>query len=409
MEFQIAGVGVSDLVKKYGSPLYVYDKDLITKNYQSLKDYIPYPKLKIKYACKANSSMAILKHLAELGSGIDSVSPGEVFLALKAGFKASDIVFTGDNSTEEHIEYCMQNNVMVNIGSLFQLELFGKKYRGEKVMIRVNPDVGDGHHEHCITGGPESKFGIYITQIEEAKKIAKEYDLKIVGIHSHIGTGILNTKSFMDATNIILEEAKKFDDLDIIDLGGGMGIPYKDGESPLDMKDLGEKFVERIEQFNKEYNKEVTLYMEPGRFIVGNAGYLLVEAVNKKETPMFKFVGVNSGFNHLIRPMAYGSHHRIFNGSKMDEGETENLVVAGNLCESGDIFSRIDGNKAAYPIRKVDYKDILVIREAGAYGFSMASNYNSYLLPAEVMVENGKAALIRERQTNEDLLKGQIY
>jgi diaminopimelate decarboxylase len=404
----IGGVSVGKLAEEYGTPLYVYDREIIEKNIDSLKKGIPYPKLKIKYACKANTNLSLLKIMREKSIGIDAVSMGEVFMALEAGFRGEEILFTGDNTTEEEFEFCVKNGVPVNIGSLFQMELFGKKYPGSEILVRVNPDIGAGHHDHCITGGPDSKFGVYIHKVEEAKRIAEKYNLKIKGIHSHIGSGILETDVFMEAMNIVLEEAKHFEDLDIIDIGGGLGIPYEEKESPIDIESLGKRISERMEAFNKEYGREITLYMEPGRYIVGDAGFLLMKAVNKKSTPLFNFVGVNSGFHHLLRPMAYGSHHQIVNGSNMDALETEELVVAGNLCESGDIFSRLNGQKAPYKMGKVSYGDILVAKNAGAYGFSMASNYNSRLKPAEVLTYKGKSELIREGERLKDLLKGQV-
>lgn len=407
MVFEIGGVGVDKLEKEFGTPLYVYDKQQIIDNIKDLKTNITYDQLKIKYACKANTNLAILNLVKEQGLGIDAVSMGEVFLALKAGFNPSDILFTGDNSTEEEFAYCVKNNVPLNIGSLFQLDLFGKLYPNKEVLVRLNPDVGAGHHHHCITGGPKSKFGIYINQLEEAKKIAQKRNIKIAGIHSHIGSGILEPEVFMQAMNIVLEQAQYFDNLDMIDIGGGIGVPYTQDEKPINLKKLGEQITQRMEEFNKSYGKKVDLYIEPGRFVVANAGYLLVKVVNKKHTPAFQFIGVDSGFNHLIRPMAYGSHHQIINGSKLNHLETEEAIVAGNLCESGDIFSKINEETAPYTFKKVDYQDILVIKEAGAYGFSMASHYNSRLLPAEVMCYQGKARLIRKRETLEDLLRGQ--
>ncbi|HOJ49503.1 MAG TPA: diaminopimelate decarboxylase [Spirochaetota bacterium] len=406
MIYTINNIKVTDLAKDFGTPLYVYDGNRIEENIKDLKNSISYPKLSIKYACKANSNLHILKLIKENGLGLDTVSYGEVFLGLKAGFAPEEIIFTGDNTTEEEFEYCVKNNVMINIGSIFQLDLFGSLYPNSKIMIRINPDVGAGHHDHCITGGPASKFGIYIDQIDEAKKIAKKYNLKIVGIHSHIGSGILDVDIFIEAMDIILNEAKKFDDLDIIDIGGGIGIPYYEHDKPIDIKLLGAKITNKIESFNKEYKKEVNLYIEPGRYIVGNAGYLLAEVVNKKKTPLFNFVGINSGFNHLIRPMAYGSHHRIINGSNYNSEKKEFVMVAGNLCESGDIFTKINGEKEPYKIDEIRYKDILVIMDAGAYGFSMSSNYNFRERPAEVIIKDGIVRIIRKREKLEDLLRG---
>jgi len=406
MIYKINNIPVTDLAKEFGTPVYVYDANKIEENIDNLRKNILYKKISIKYACKANSNLHILKLIKEKGLGLDTVSYGEVALGLKAGFLPKDIIFTGDNTTEEEFEFCVKNNVIINIGSIFQLDLFGKKYPNKDIMIRVNPDVGTGHHDHCITGGASSKFGIYIDQIEEAKKVAKKHNLRIKGIHSHIGSGILDTDIFIEAMQIILKESKKFDNLDIIDIGGGIGIPYYEHDKPIDLKVLGEKITKSIEEFNKEYGKEVELFIEPGRYIVGNAGYLLAEVVNKKKTPLFNFIGINTGFNHLIRPMAYGSHHRIINGSNYNSGKTGFYLVTGNLCESGDIFTKINGEKEPYKIDEPNYKDIMVILDAGAYGYSMASNYNFRERPAEVMIKDGIIRLIRKRETLEEMIRG---
>ncbi len=402
--FEINGIEVDKLIEKFGSPLYVYDFDLMKKRYNELYSAINYPNKKILYACKANSNFYLMKELCSLGAGIDAVSPGEIFLALKAGFNPEDILFTGDNVTMQEIDFCMAKKVPVNIGSLHHLEKFGKKYPGSKVSVRINPDVGAGHHDHVITGGPHTKFGIYHDKIDDIKQIAKKYNLNIFGVHCHIGSGILEVKRFMDAVEIVLLVAQKFHDLDFIDFGGGIGVPYHTADNPIDVQNFGIQLSQRFSKFCHEYGKKIHLYLEPGRYIVSESGYLLVTVNNVKETPEHKFAGVDSGFNHLIRPMAYGSYHEIINATNRN-GETESIIVAGNLCESGDVFTRGEAGIEDRIINRVKDGDILVILNAGAYGYSMSSRYNSRFLPAEVAVSGGKSKLIRKRENFKDLLK----
>jgi len=401
----LGGVGAEELVSEFGSPLYVYEEDLIQRRYNELYDSIKYSKKRIHYAAKANSNLEVLNLLRKLGCGIDATSPGEIFLSMKAGFSPGDIIFTGVNSSPSDLRYCHDNGVQVNIGSLHLLEQWGMEFPGTKVSVRVNPDVGAGHHDHTITGGPSSKFGIYHDRILDVSEIAERYGLEINGVHAHIGSGILETDSFMRAMDIILESSKGLEGLEFIDIGGGIGIPYKPSDTSIDLEELGERVSSRFNDFSQEYGRELELKIEPGRYIVAEAGSLLVTVTNTKSTPKFNFIGVDSGFNHLQRPIYYGSYHTIQNASRMD-GPEGGYVVGGNLCESGDVFTRSEDGIEERMLPIPEMGDILAIRDCGAYGFSMASNYNGRLLPAEVMVSDGKARLIRERQNFDDLLRG---
>lgn len=404
-KLKLGGISAEELVRDYGSPLYVYEEDVISNRYNELWESIPYPKKKIHYAAKSNSNLAILSMLQGMGAGIDATSPGEIFLSLKAGFSPEDIIFTGVNSSPSDLEYCHEAGVQVNIGSLHLLDYWGERYPGTTVSVRVNPDVGAGHHDHTITGGPASKFGIYHDKIDQINEIANRHDLDIVGVHAHIGSGILETDAFIRAMDIILGTAGNVEGLKFIDIGGGIGIPYGPQESSVPLGELGIEISNRFSDFSREYGEDLELKIEPGRFIVAEAGTLLTTVTNMKSTSKFNFVGVDSGFNTLQRPIMYGSYHEVQNASRMDSPEGS-YVVGGNLCESGDVFTRSEEGieERMMPIPEVG--DVLAIRNSGAYGFSMASTYNSRLLPAEVMVSGGRAKIIRERQTLEDLLRG---
>ncbi len=406
-KFHIDDLSCEELIAGFGSPLYVYNGQTFRNRFSSLANAFDYPKIRIYYACKSNTNLNVLKIFKELGSYIDTVSPGEIFSALKAGFKPEKLLFTPNNPTPDEMRYAVDNNVMVTIGSLPIIEEYAKLGGSNDICIRVNPDIGFGHHDHCITGGPKSKFGIYFDQMGKAKDLALKLGLNIKGIHAHIGSGILKIDQFIEAMDMVLNTARSIKDLDFIDFGGGIGVPYKPGEKPFDLENFGKKASDFMRDFSKNYGRDLEFSFEPGKFLTAEAGYLLIKVTNRKETPLYKFVGTDSGFNHLIRPTLYGSYHNIINCSNPG-GKIEEVVIAGNICESGDVFTMGPDGPEPRKIPEARIGDILAVTHAGSYGFTMASNYNSRPRPAEVLVEDGKARLIRKRETFEDLIANQI-
>jgi diaminopimelate decarboxylase len=402
----IGGMPAKELVKEFGSPLYVYDGGVIRDRFRKLSGAIGWQKKRIHYAMKANSNVRILQVLEEEGACIDAVSATEVQIALAAGFEPSRILFTGINLTDADFDFAMAKGVLLNIGSIYTLDRFGARHPGASVSIRVNPDVGAGHHDHCITGGPDSKFGIWHSDLGQAKEVLTRHGLKLTGIHSHIGSGILEWSKFMEVMQAMTPIARQFEHLEFVDFGGGIGVPYRPDEPEFDLARFGREANAFMEDLSNRNGRELVLAIEPGRFPVAEAGFLLVTATDIKSTPNFTFVGVDSGFNHLVRPMAYGSYHHIVNVSQPDAPKKK-VVVSGYLCESGDVFTRNAEGAEAREIADPQPGNILAILTAGAYGFSMAMNYNSRPRPAEVLAENGVAHLIRRRETVEDILSTQ--
>ncbi len=391
------------LLQEFGSPLFVYSEELIRIRYRMLQDSIPYTPKRFHYAVKANTNIHILKILQEEGSWVDAVSPFEVEIALKAGFEPSKILFTGLNYYPEEMDALIRLGIRFNIGSVFTLQEYAHRYPGTEISIRINPDVGAGHHDHCITGGPTSKFGIYQSEIPHIKDILKEHKLKLVGIHSHIGSGIIKESQFIEVMNIILPLTRQFEDIEFVDFGGGIGVPYSPAESTFNLESFGKDASQMFLAFSESYGKKLTFALEPGRFLVAESGVLLTRVTDQKQTPRFHFVGVDTGFNHLVRPMAYGSYHHIVNLTHPD-AEPRDVVVGGYLCESGDVFTRTEEGIQSRMIANPQPGDILAIENAGAYGFSMASQYNSRPRPAEVLLIGPQTRLIRRRETLKDLL-----
>ena len=394
-------ISVETLMQEYGSPLYVYEESVLRSQFRQLSSGFPEGLLEIHYSMKANSNPSLLKILREEGSSIDAVSEFEVRLALESGFEPQQIIFTGNNNSLAEIEYCVEQEVSVNLGSLVLLEKFGQRFPQTSVSVRINPGIGAGHHAHCITGGPDSKFGIYHDQIDAALALATKYKLTLNGVHSHIGTGIYSAEPMLEAMEMILAVAEKFPDLEFIDFGGGFGIPYRPEQQALDMKDLSQKMTRRFTEFKQCYGREISMKIEPGKLLVGPAGILLTTVTNITDTPKHRFVGVDSGFNHLLRPTLYGSYHKILNASRYSDDE-EDVVVVGYICESGDIFSR-SGDEIERKLPSPVIGERLAFLDAGAYGFSMSSQYNSRPRPAEVLVHQGQSRLIRRAETFEDL------
>ena len=388
------------LVEKFGSPLYVYDEQIIRKQLRELKRALTWPKTRLLYSCKANTNLSILRIVRDEGWGIDAVSPGEIQTALRAGFKPTDILYTGNNVTDEEMRFALARRVRVNVDSLPQLERFGRIRPGAPVSIRINPDVGEGHHDHVITGGMESKFGIWVDQLREARRIAKKHGLRIAGLHQHIGSGITEPESFLQAMEVLLSAAREFGELEFLDFGGGLGVPYAPGQKPLNVSLLGRVLSRRFGSFCKRYGRELEMILEPGRYVVAEAGVLLARVNTIKATPAHVFVGTDSGFNHLIRHPLYGAHHEIVNASRV-RGRRQFVAICGNVCESGDLFTH------GRDVTAFREGDVVAILGAGAYGFSMSMQYNSRPRPAEVLVSSGRARLIRRRETMADLLRNQ--
>ncbi|MBD3309610.1 diaminopimelate decarboxylase [Candidatus Woesearchaeota archaeon] len=402
----LGGLPAEDLLEEHGSPLYVYEEDKLREQVRKLFQALSYPRVKLLFACKANPNIEVIKVLNSEGMGIDAVSPGEVKLALLAGVNPEEILYTGNNSSEQDFKEAMAHRVLCTIGSLSQIDKYGKLFPNTKIAVRINPDVGAGEHGHLITGGPDSKFGIYYDQVDEIKHRAARHGLKIAGIHSHIGSGILDTATYIKAMNMVTKTAKEFEELEFVDFGGGIGVPYRPDQQEIDIKGFGEDVSTLMRVFARDYGSEIEFRFEPGKYVSSQAGFLLAAVTNIKTNPKHKFVGTDTGFNHLIRPTMYGAYHHILNTTNM-EGEKEKVLVAGNICESGDLFTRDEDGPVDREIPRIKEGDVLAVCNAGAYGFAMSSQYIMRPRPAEVMVGGGKSRLIRRRETFEDLIATQ--
>jgi len=385
----------------FGSPIYVYDAEKISSQYKRLSNaFGSVPSLKINYAMKALSNISILKLMKKLGAGLDTVSIQEVKLGLKAGFTPEQIIFTPNGVSMDEIEEASLLGVQLNIDNLSFLEQFGSKYPHIPVCIRINPHVMAGGNSNISVGHIDSKFGISIHQIPHILRIVENTKMHINGIHMHTGSDILDIDVFLYAAEILFDTAKHFKELQFIDFGSGFKVPYKEGDIQTNIEELGERLSSRFLEFCKEYGRNLTLAFEPGKFLVSEAGYFLVKVNVIKQTTSTVFAGIDSGFNHLIRPMFYGATHSIENISN-PEGRKRFYSVVGYICET-DTFA---SNRQ---ISEITEGDILCFRNAGAYCYTMASNYNSRLRPAEVLWINGEAKLIRKAETFEDLLHNQV-
>ena len=389
-----------NIAKEFGSPVYVYDAHKIESQYKRLTSAFNKVKnVKINYAVKALSNISILKFMNKLGAGLDTVSIQEVKLGLVAGYKPEDIIYTPNGVSLQEIEDVAKLGAQINIDNLAILEQFGNAHPDIPVCIRINPHVMAGGNANISVGHIDSKFGISIHQTPHILRIVKNTGMRINGIHMHTGSDILDIEVFLYASEILFETAKHFKDLDFIDFGSGFKVPYKEGDIETDIEEFGEKLTTRFKAFCKNYGKELTLAFEPGKFLVSEAGYFLTKVNAVKQTTSTVFAQVDSGFNHLIRPMLYGSQHEIINISN-ENGKQRFYSVVGYICET-DTFAN---NRR---INEINDGDILAFKNAGAYCFTMASNYNSRYRPAEVLWYNDKAHLIRKRETFDDLLANQ--
>ena len=392
---------LKSIAEKHKCPVYVYDGNKIKKQYERLTNaFSGIKKLRINYACKALSNISILSLMRSMGSGLDTVSIQEVQLGLKAGFKAENIIFTPNGVSMNEIEKVASLGVQINIDNLTILEQFGTKYQDIPVCIRINPHVMAGGNSNISVGHIDSKFGISIHQIPHILRIVENTKMHINGVHMHTGSDILDIEVFLHAAEILFETASKFNDLDFIDFGSGFKVPYKFGDIETNIEELGEKLSKRFHSFCKTYGKDLELAFEPGKFLVSEAGYFLTKVNAIKQTTSTVFAQVDSGFNHLIRPMLYGSHHEIINISN-PKGKERFYTVVGYICET-DTF----GNNRK--ISEISEGDILAFKNSGAYCFTMASNYNSRYRPAEVLWYKEKSFEIRKEETFDDLVQNQI-
>lgn len=394
------GIDPLALCEEYGCPLYVYDSSVIKRQYNRLVSALNVPKFQINYACKALTNINVLRLLQQMGSGLDTVSIQEVELGLKAGFEPNQIIFTPNCVSFEEIQMAVHYGVKINIDNISILEQFGDKFNNHPVCIRINPHIYAGGNSKISVGHIDSKFGISFHQIPLVKRIVKSLDINVVGLHMHTGSDILDVEVFLQGADILFNTAMEFEGLEYLDFGSGFKVPYKPNDISTDIEELGANISKRFNTFCENYGSELTLMFEPGKFLVSEAGYFMAKVNVVKQTISTVFAGIDSGLNHLIRPMFYGSHHEIFNVSN-PVGKSRIYTVVGYICET-DTFG------VNRKITEIKEGDVLAFKNAGAYCSTMASNYNSRYRPAEVMVHEGKAYLIKKRETMEDLLRNQI-
>jgi diaminopimelate decarboxylase len=389
------------LAQEHGTPLYVYNANQISEQYNKLQSAFKKVNARFFYACKALSNINVLKYIESLGASLDCVSIHEVQLGLKAGFSPDRILFTPNCVDFAEVDEGKKLGVNINIDNISILEQFGSKYKGSyPICIRFNPHIMGGGNYKISTGHIDSKFGISIHQLRHIERVVKTTGLNIEGIHMHTGSDIKDVNVFLQGLEVMFELATHFPNLKFIDLGSGFKVPYQDGDVQTDIDLLGEKVAEAFIAYQQETGKDLQVWFEPGKFLVSESGYFIVKANVIKQTTATVFVGVNSGFNHLIRPMFYDAYHRIRNISN-PKGSDRIYTVVGNICET-DTFA---WDRTLNEVREGDF---LVFYNAGAYGFEMSSNFNSRLKPAEVMMLDGEAKLIRRRDTFDDLLRNQI-
>jgi diaminopimelate decarboxylase len=408
-ELYFDGVSAADLAEAFDTPLYVISENRVRDNYRRLRSALTrnYEKIRVYYAAKANSNLSVLKILENEGACLDAVSPGEVFMALTTGFPAERILFTGTSVRNDELKFLADANITVNVDSLSQLDRLLKIRVPEALSVRVNPEIGAGHHDHCITAGKNTKFGLWENNAVNAYKTAKEAGVERFGIHMHVGSGVLNVEPFVLALDKLLSVAKRVHDevgvsFEFVDMGGGIGVPYKPEDNAVDLAAFSEKVLSLFKCRVDEYGLGKPFFcVEPGRYLVCDVSILLTRVNTVKATPFKRFVGVDAGFNTLVRPTMYGSYHHVLVANKLDAPEEETYDVAGPICESGDLLAR------DRRLPKVEEGDLLAVLNAGAYGYAMSSQYNSRPRAAEVLVKDGKCAVTRKRETLDDLMRGQ--
>lgn len=389
------------LTEKYGSPLYVYDANVIESQYTRMMNAFSSVKdVKLNYAVKSNTNLNVLKIIKNLGGGADCVSIQEIKLCLAAGYDIKDISYTPNGVSFEEITEAKNLGVKITLDNLSVLEQFGNTFPNAPVSLRINPHIMAGGNAKISVGHIDSKFGISVSQVSEIKAVLSKTGTPINGLHMHTGSDIKDPQAFVDAMEVLLSVVEQFDAIEFVDLGSGFKVPYKDGDHETNLEELGKILGDSFNAFSKKYGKELKLIFEPGKFLVSQSGKFLAKVNVIKQTPNITFAGIDSGLNHLIRPMMYDAYHKINNVSNPN-GDKQKYNVVGYICET-DTFA------SAHDIAKITEGDIISIENAGAYCFSMASNYNSRYRPAEILVYNGNDHLIRKRETFDDLINNQI-
>lgn len=397
------GNDIEKIAKEYGTPLYVYNEEIIRDRMHKVANVITKYPYRANYSIKANSNMEILKLALDEGVNCDAMSEGEMRMLLKAGFPAEQIFFVSNNISADEMQFAIDNGIMISLDSLDQLRLFGSINRGGRCAVRLNPGVGAGHHEKVVTAGKKTKFAIQEADVDEIFKIANEYDLHIVGINQHVGSLFMDPTPFLDAVDNFLRLAMRFPNLEFIDFGGGYGIPYHklDDEKEFDMEGFSKALTEKLDKFVAEYGSAPLFKSEPGRYCVAEGSVILGRVNSIKKNADKKYIGTDVGMNVLVRPSMYDSHHdiEIIREGKVVTGEKEEATVCGNICESGDLLCK----DRMLPVAKDN--DLICVLDTGAYGYSMCYPYNCRMRPAEVMImKDGSVKLIRRRETFEDLI-----
>jgi diaminopimelate decarboxylase len=391
------------LADQFGTPLYVYDAATIRRQIERVKQAFARLPFRPFFAMKANSNAAILRLVREHGFGCDAVSPGEIFIARHAGFTSDEIWFTCSNVSDDDLRAIADEWIVINVNSMSEIDRVLRLGLQNPIALRVNPDVGAGHHADVVTAGGGVKFGIDIAEVRDARMIVEDTGRRVVGLHAHIGSGVDTIAPLLDAAKRLLELVPDFSHLRFVNFGGGLSIPYKPGEAEFPIEEYGDGLTAIADKLLRA--RDIEAILEPGRYVVAQSGFLLARVTARRISIGTTWVGVDTGFNHLVRPSKYGAYHHIVNCVRHEH--TEDVVVAGNLCESGDVFTRTSsGEVVTRTIDEPRIGDLLAFCDAGAYGFSMASHYNARLLPPEVMVDGEDVRIVRERQTYEDLVRG---
>ncbi len=410
----IGNIPATDLANRYGTPLYIYDAEVIRRQIERVKRAFAALPFRPFYAMKANGAIAILELVRGAGFGCDAVSPGEIYIARKAGFTPDDIWFTCSNVSDDDLRAIGDDRIVVNVNSMSEIDRILALDLPNPVALRVNTDIGAGHHADVVTAGGGVKFGIELGDVEEARRVVEESGRKVAGLHAHIGSGIDSITPLIESARRLLDLSTSFPNLRWLNFGGGISVPYEPGAREFPIDDYGAGLA--VIAANRLRARGLTAILEPGRYLVAESGTLLSRVTSRRMSGGRCWIGVDTGFNHLVRPSKYGAYHHIVNatsGSPASLRQTfelnqmnEDVVVAGNLCESGDVFTRKEtGEVITRRIDQTNAGDLLAFCDAGAYGFSMASLYNARLLPPEVIVEGSEVRLIRERQTYEDLVR----